>query len=230
MVPLKHYRNLLLSSQEKFSIFSDFFSIYLYFNIKYIIIFVYRIIFYTYVRGGIMKLERKFFLRIIDDQQKEIFTYNKGNTLNYQEVKKHILDELQNIEPVLYQGDFYICIICESGELYQCIQYKWLFAQYAFDTSKSKKAFLSLLDFLFIYGEWTNFYKIPKKMVEELNQKIQKTKEEYKSGKTFKWSGNIDTTKINKDTILNGKPLSYWEEKQKEYDKQRLELINKGIK
>lgn len=172
-----------------------------------------------------MKIERKFFLRIIDDQQKEIFTYNKGKSMSYQEIKKNIFDELKEIDLALFKGDFYICIICDTGELYQCIQYKWLFAQYSFDNSKNKNAFAALLDFMFIYGEWTNFYKIPKKMVEELNQKIQKTKEEYKSEKTFKWSGDIDTTKINKDTILNGKPLSYWEEKQKEYDRQRLEMV-----
>ena len=181
------------------------------------------------LRGGIMKLERKFFLKIIDDQQKEIFTYNKGNTLNYQEVKKHILDELQNIEPALYHGDFYICIICESGELFQCIQYKWLFAQYALDTSKNKKAFLSLLDFMFIYGEWISFYKVPKNLMKDLNDQIQKIKEDIKDSKTLKWKGKTDISKLNNDTILNGKKLSEWEEKQKEYDRQRLELINKGF-
>lgn len=172
------------------------------------------------LKGEIMKLERKFFLRIIDDQQKEIFTYNKGKTLNYQEVKKHILDELQNIDPALYHGDFYICIICESGELYQCIQYKWLFAQYAFDTSKNKNAFAALLDFMFIYGEWTNFYKIPKNLMRDLNDQIQKQKDEDTPQNTLKWK-DLDQSK----TVLNGKKLSEWEEKQQEYDKQRLDLV-----
>lgn len=176
------------------------------------------------LKGEIMKLERKFFLRIIDDQQKEIFTYNKGKTLNYQEVKKHILDELQNIDPALYHGDFYICIICESGELYQCIQYKWLFAQYTFDNSKNKNAFAALLDFMFIYGEWTNFYKIPKNLIRDLNDQIQKQKDEDALQNTLKWK-DLDQSK----TVLNGKKLSEWEEKQKEYDRQRLELIKKGL-
>ena len=171
-----------------------------------------------------MKIERKFFLRIIDDQQKEIFTYNKGKSISYQEIKKNIFDELKEIDLALFKGDFYICIICDTGELYQCIQYKWLFAQYTFDNSKNKNAFAALLDFLFIYGEWTNFYKIPKNLIRDLNDQIQKQKDEDTPQNTLKWK-DLDPSK----TVLNGKNLSEWEEKQKEYDRQRLELINKGF-
>lgn len=173
-----------------------------------------------------MKYEKRFFLKVIDNNQKEICTLNKGRDLSYLECKNEIIKEMEQVLDARYliEDNFYLVIIGTNGDLYQCLLYKWLFAQYTFDNSKNKNAFAALLDFMFIYGEWTNFYKIPKNLMRDLNDQIQKQKDEDTLQNTLKWK-DLDQSK----TVLNGKKLSEWEEKQKEYDRQRLELIKKGL-
>lgn len=173
-----------------------------------------------------MDFNKKFFLSVQDAAHQEIFNFNKGKPMGYKQIKNEIIYEmerLQNNEGLpLFTCEFYLTISCDSAlrEVYQCVLYRWLYAQFCFDTTKLKDAFSFLLDCLFIYGEWTNTHKVPKNMIKDLSEKTQKLKDAV-SEKTFK------SSKINlmDDTVLHGKPLSYWEEKQKEYDRQRLELI-----
>jgi hypothetical protein len=57
-------------------------------------------------------------------------------------------------------------------------------------------------------------------MIKDLAEKTQKLKDAV-GEKTF----NSSEMNLTGDTVLNGQHVSYWEEKQKEYDRQRLELI-----
>ena len=184
-----------------------------------------------------MDFKKKFFLCVYDTEPKEIYTFNKGKPMSYKQIKNEIINEMEHLKDeglALFEGEFYLTILsdAEVRQVYQCILYRWLYAQYVIDTTKSKNAFSFLLDCLFIFGEWTCTYKVPKNMIKELSEQMQKIKDDSKDSKILKWTGDMkpdEVKKINKDTILNGKPLSYWEEKQKEYDRQRLELINKGF-
>ena len=173
-----------------------------------------------------MDLNKKFFLSVHDAEHQEIFTFNKGKSMGHKQIKNEIIngmERLQNDEGLtLFTSEFYLTISCDSAlrEVYQCILYRWLYAQYCFDTTKQKNAFSFLLDCLFLYGEWTNTHKVPKSMIKDLSERTQKLKDAV-SEKPFKPS----EMNLADDTVLNGKPLSYWDERQKEYDRQRLELI-----
>lgn len=181
-----------------------------------------------------MDFQKKFFLCVYDTEPKEIYTFNKGKSMSYKQIKNEIMNEMEHLKDeglALFEGEFYLTILsdAEVRQVYQCILYRWLYAQYVIDTTKSKNAFSFLLDCLFIFGEWTCTYKVPKNMIKELSEQMQKIKDDIKDSKNLKWKGKTDISKLNNDTILNGKKLSEWEEKQKEYDRQRLELINKGF-
>jgi hypothetical protein len=173
-----------------------------------------------------MDFNKNFFLSVHDAAHQEIFVFNQGKSMGYQQIKNEIIYEMERLQNdeglTLFTSEFYLTISCDSvlREVYQCVLYRWLYAQYCFDTTQRKNAFAFLLDSLFIYGEWTNTCKVPKNMIKDLSERTQKLKDAV-SEKTFKSS----EMNLTGDTMLNGKPLSYWEEKQKEYDRQRLELI-----
>lgn len=173
-----------------------------------------------------MDFNKKFFLSVHDAEHQEILTFNNGKSMGYKQIKNEIIYEmerLQNDEGLpLFTGEFYLTVLCDSAlrEVYQCILYRWLYAQYCWDTTKLKSAFSFLLDCFFLYGEWTNTHKVPKNMIKDLAEQTQKIKDAI-GEKSFK-SSDMNLTD---DTVLNGKPLNYWDEKQKEYDRQRLELI-----
>lgn len=174
-----------------------------------------------------MDFNRKFFLSVHDAEHQEIFTFNKGKPMSYKQIKNELINEMERLkkgeELALFTGEFYLMFMCDSAlrEVYQCILYRWLYAQYCIDTSKLKDAFSFLLDCLFIYGEWTNTCKVPKGMIKDLTEQTQKLKDGRQS---YKSSENMNMTI---DTVLNGRPLSYWEEKQKEYDRQRQTMLSK---
>jgi hypothetical protein len=173
-----------------------------------------------------MNLTKKFFLSVHDAAHQEIFVFNKGKSMGSKQIKNEIIYEMERLQNdeglLLFTGEFYLTISCDSAsrEVYQCVLYRWLYTMYCFDTTKQKNAFAFLLDCLFIYGEWTNTCKVPKNMIKDLAEKTQKLKDASKQ--PYQSSGDMN---ITIDTVLNGKPLCYWEEKQKEYDRQRLELI-----
>jgi hypothetical protein len=172
-----------------------------------------------------MNLDVKLKMSVIDNQQKTIYEFQKGEYLSNKEIKNLILDEMKDFTLEFFDGDFYLTIIDDKGRLYQCILYKWLYAQYLFDETPKKQAFGSFIDFFILYGYWICNHKAPKKQFTELADQIQKIKEKTEEKQYI----SFDKKEYNKDTILNGKKLSEWEEKQKEYDRQRLELINKGF-
>ena len=173
-----------------------------------------------------MDFNKKFFLSVHDAEHQEIFTFNKGKPMSYKQIKNELINEMERLKKgeglPLFTGEFYLTVLCDSAlrEVYQCILYRWLYAQYCFDTTKLKSAFSFLLDCFFLYGEWTNTHKVPKNMIKDLSERTQKLKDAV-SEKPFKSS----EMNLTDDTVLNDKPLSYWDEKQKEYDRQRLELI-----
>jgi len=172
-----------------------------------------------------MQYEKRFILKVIDNNQKEICTLNKGRDLSYLECKNEIIKEMEQILDARYliEDNFYLVIIGTNGDLYQCLLYKWLFAQYNFDYTKTKIAFDFLLDCLFIFGEWTNTYNTPKDLVSDLCQEIQNIKDKKSAGdQSFKW-GNSDA--VNNQKVINGKTKQEWAQKQQEYDKQRLDLV-----
>ena len=173
-----------------------------------------------------MDFNKKFFLSVHDAAHQEIFVFNKGKSMDYKQIKNELINKMERLKKdeglALFTGEFYLMFMCDSAlrEVYQCILYRWLYAQYCWDTTKIKSAFSFLLDCFFLYGEWTNTHKVPKKQFTELADQIQKIKEKG-DDKPFIPIKDLQAS------VLRGKPLSYWEEKQKEYDKQRLELINK---
>lgn len=173
-----------------------------------------------------MNLTKKFFLSVYDSAHQEIFNFNKGKPMGYKQIKNEIISEMERLQNneglALFTGECYLTISCDSAlrEVYQCVLYRWLYSQYCFDTTKLKNAFAFLLDCLFIYGEWTNTCKVPKSMIKDLAEQTQKLKDAV-SEKTFKSS----EMNLTGDTLLHGKPLSYWEDRQQEYDKQRSQLI-----
>lgn len=172
-----------------------------------------------------MDFNKKFFLSVHDAEHQEIFTFNKGKPMSYKQIKNELINEMERLKKgeglPLFTGEFYLTVLCDSAlrEVYQCILYRWLYAQYCWDTTKLKSAFSFLLDCFFLYGEWTNTHKVPKSMIKDLAEQTQKLKDGAVSAKL---AGDMN---ITIDTVINGKPLSYWDEKQKEYDRQRLELI-----
>ena len=168
-----------------------------------------------------MDFNKKFFLSVHDAEHQEIFIFNKGKPMSYKQIKNELINEMERLKKdeglALFVGEFYLMFRCDSAlrEVYQCVLYKWLFAMYYFDTTKLKNAFAFLLDCLFIYGEWTHTRRVPKSMIKDLAEQTQKLKDDSVGAKL---SGGMN---ITIDTVINGKPLSYWDEKQKEYDKQR---------
>ena len=173
-----------------------------------------------------MRFKNNFILKVIDDQQKEMCTLNHGGALSYDECKKEIIKEMKTLltdAPYLFSGNFYLVVTTTDLELYQCILYKWLFAQYNFDYTKTKIAFDFLLDCLFIFGEWTNTYNTPKDLVSDLCQEIQNIKDKKSAGdQSFKWG---DPEKVKSQKVINGKTMQEWAQKQQEYDRQRLDLV-----
>ena len=205
------------------------FIIYKIFLVRHVIFFVGHVIFFIiyFLKSQLLKGEnkmdfnKKFFLSVHDAEHQEIFIFNKGKPMSYKQIKNELINEMERLKKdeglALFVGEFYLMFRCDSAlrEVYQCVLYKWLFAMYCFDTTKLKNAFAFLLDCLFIYGEWTHTRRVPKSMIKDLAEQTQKLKDDSVGAKL---SGGMN---ITIDTVINGKPLSYWDEKQKEYDKQR---------
>ena len=175
-----------------------------------------------------MRFKNNFILKVIDDQQKEMCTLNHGGALSYDECKSEIIKEMKTLltdAPYLFSGNFYLVVTTTDLELYQCILYKWLYAQYCIDESKDKKAFSFLLDCLFVFGEWTITNKVPDNLFCDLIDQIRADSDQNKATadiSKFKWG---DPEKVKSQKVINGKTMQEWAQKQQEYDKQRLELV-----
>lgn len=175
-----------------------------------------------------MRFKNNFILKVIDDQQKEMCTLNHGGALSYAECKTEIIKEMKTLltdAPYLFSDNFYLVVTTTDLELYQCILYKWLYAQYCIDESEDKKAFSFLLDCLFVFGEWTITNKVPDNLFCDLIDQIRADSDQNKATadiSKFKWG---DPAATNNQKVINGKTMQEWEQKQQEYDKQRLELV-----
>lgn len=169
-----------------------------------------------------MRFSRKFQVIVINDNHKILKTIAEGD---YKQCKLGLLKEMAHIHEDFFTSNFLIVFKTEN-RFFDCLHYSELKAMYEF-TRKTPNAFDFFLDLRFIYGEWVFSHTCPKTMMNDLNTEMQKVKDD-PSVDSVRLIENFD--ELNPDTVLRGRTVKEWEEKQKEYDRQRLELINKRTK